>query len=569
VRVPRWLLAAILCLPAVAPATALAAPTVTEFTTNLTPSSRLEEIVTGSDGNLWFTENNDPGRIGTIDTSGAIAEFTAGSGGFSANGGPLGITAGPDGNVWFTENDNPGRVAKITHSGAVTEFTGGSTPNFSLNKDPAEITRGPDGNVWFTEYSDPGAVVRITPTGTVTEFRGGVAPGLTANFDPSGITTGPDGNIWFTEITPAGIGRITPSGHVTEFRTGVTPDTQPLEITTGPDGNLWFTEFNDPGAVGRITPHGQVTEFVGGVTPGFRANSAPTWITAGPDGNLWFTEYNNPGAIARITPEGQVTEYSAEDLPGFTTNYGPYGISTGPDHNLWFVDFNDPGTVSRMTVPPGAVTGAADVSGSRGATVRGTANGAGRVTSYRFEFGTTSAYGSSTGPVGIAPGPGNVNAAAHLTGLTPSTIYHYRISATSSVDTTHGVDRTFTTPPLPVIGKVKVKPKRWRRGSKLPQLIGAKKRKKPPVGTRIRFALNRAEDVRLAFFLKKKGKKKPVRVGAISLACHAGENTVRFQGRLSKKKRLKPGRYRLKVSTLDPTVTKNPTGTARFRIVKG
>ena len=51
---------------------------VTEFSTNLTAGSQPVDITRGPDGNLWFTENANPGAIGRITPSGAIAQFTTG-----------------------------------------------------------------------------------------------------------------------------------------------------------------------------------------------------------------------------------------------------------------------------------------------------------------------------------------------------------------------------------------------------------------------------------------------------------------------------------------------------------
>src|SRR5262245_9243293 len=68
---------------------------ITEFTLPATGSGPWG-IVTGSDGNLWFTEAN-ASRIGMVNpTTHGVSEFatpTAGSG-------PVGITGGPDGNLW-------------------------------------------------------------------------------------------------------------------------------------------------------------------------------------------------------------------------------------------------------------------------------------------------------------------------------------------------------------------------------------------------------------------------------------------------------------------------------------
>jgi hypothetical protein len=61
-----------------------------------------------------------------------------------------------------------------------------------------------------------------------------------------------------------------------------------------------------------------------------------------------------------------------------------------------------------------------------------------------FAFGTSNAYGSTTGAQTVA-GLAAVPVSAALTGLTPGTTYHYQVVATSSDGTTHGADATFTT----------------------------------------------------------------------------------------------------------------------------
>ena len=67
-------------------------------------------------------------------------------------------------------------------------------------------------------------------------------------------------------------------------------------------------------------------------------------------------------------------------------------------------------------------------------------------TSYRFEYGTTTAYGQSTpfpeGSVGEGVVSRTVWAAA--TGLTPGTTYHYRVVASNELGTVVGADQTFT-----------------------------------------------------------------------------------------------------------------------------
>ena len=270
---------------------------VTEYSQGLTPLSGPEDITVGPDGNLWFTENL-ASQIGSINPStGQITEYGVNNG-ISANSGPTDITTGPDGNLWFTENyttqnANVSRVASFNPGfSTATEYSSSKTPNFSANSGPFDITTGPDGNLWFTENT-ANKIGRITvpasPGGgiTVTEFGG-----LANNAAPQGITAGPDGNLWFTENGANQIGRITTSGTVTEFSN--TNGSDPRDIAIGPDANLWFTEGN-ASAIASITTSGTVTQNGSGISP----MSTPQDITMGPDGNLWFTEYSG-NRIARV-----------------------------------------------------------------------------------------------------------------------------------------------------------------------------------------------------------------------------------------------------------------------------
>jgi hypothetical protein len=100
--------------------------------------------------------------------------------------------------------------------------------------------------------------------------------------------------------------------------------------------------------------------------------------------------------------------------------------------------------------PPVPVTGAASAVTATGAKLAGTVNPNGLATTAAFDYGTSVAYGSSTAPQDAGAGTLAVDVAATLTGLQPSTTYHYRLSASSSGGTEAGTDHTFTTPAAPV-----------------------------------------------------------------------------------------------------------------------
>jgi hypothetical protein len=94
---------------------------------------------------------------------------------------------------------------------------------------------------------------------------------------------------------------------------------------------------------------------------------------------------------------------------------------------------------------PGATTGDASALTDTQASLAGTVNPQGELTSYAFQYGTTTAYGQQTALSSAGSGTADVPIRADLVGLTPGTTYHYRVIATNASGTTVGADRTFTT----------------------------------------------------------------------------------------------------------------------------
>jgi streptogramin lyase len=337
-----------------------------------------QDVVKGSDGNLWFTEPGI-GRIGRITPQGVLTEFPLPPG-HDVEGA---ITSGPDGNLWFTETN---AVGQITPSGVVTEFT--VSPQAHLSG----ITSGSDGNLWFMDTPN-NKIGRISTSGTMREVD--IPPALPLSTADGvhlihDITSGPDGNVWYvaegynhrlgTEFGE--IGRVTPAGQVSVytlkmgpaarhqlFNTGHTKPTGGMladAITAGPDGNVWFTEHqaNGNAAVGKITTTGKITQYpIPTVPRGAKTPDVSTDITAGPDGNLWFNLagddfLNGPAPapyVGRVTPTGQVHVYAipdAKDDQAAVLAEGAESITTGPDGKLWFT-----GSTRRFISQTGRVIG--------------------------------------------------------------------------------------------------------------------------------------------------------------------------------------------------------------------
>src|SRR3954462_3892507 len=96
---------------------------------------------------------------------------------------------------------------------------------------------------------------------------------------------------------------------------------------------------------------------------------------------------------------------------------------------------------AKPQVATSAATSLADTS----ATLNGTVNPKSSPTSFKFDYGKTNTYGSTSGLVSAGSGTTNVPVTANINGLTANTTYHFRLVATNANGTSTTGDRTFTT----------------------------------------------------------------------------------------------------------------------------
>ncbi|HPS74661.1 MAG TPA: T9SS type A sorting domain-containing protein [Bacteroidales bacterium] len=95
---------------------------------------------------------------------------------------------------------------------------------------------------------------------------------------------------------------------------------------------------------------------------------------------------------------------------------------------------------------PDVVTMAATGVGMATATMNGSVNANNNTTTVTFEYGLTSAYGTTVpGVPATVTGNSVTPVSAALNGLLPNTTYHYRVNGTYASGTVHGNDTSFTT----------------------------------------------------------------------------------------------------------------------------
>jgi hypothetical protein len=177
--------------------------------------------------------------------------------------------------------------------------------------------------------------------------------------------------------------------------------------------------------------------------------------------------------VATVTPRGSATSVRF-DL-GTSTSYGlqsaskdigngtdavkveipVQSLTAGTTYHFRVVAASDAGTttggdatfktdaVPAAPARPGASTGSARDVTLNAATLTGSVDPNSASTSYKFEYGPTTSYGSSSATQSAGSGTRSTAVSARISGLTAGKRYHYRIVATNSVGTTRGGDRSF------------------------------------------------------------------------------------------------------------------------------
>ncbi|HEY8706270.1 MAG TPA: hypothetical protein VIL98_16075 [Gaiellaceae bacterium] len=294
----------------------------------------------------------------------------------------------------------------------------------------------------LTTSSAPAAVTSSASTVTPTTAT------LNGTVDPSGRPT-----TWYFDYgTGTGYGKKTPAKDAGSG-TGATAVSAPVTgLTTGRTYHFRLVATNDAG-----TSRGSDRTFV---------SSAAPVVTTKAASSVADTSARLNGSI---DPNGQATTFYFEY--GTSTSYGAKtpaasagagtsaksfaaavaGLTGGATYHFRLVAANATGTTTgadqtfttsgkpvSQTGTPTGVTGTS-------ATLTGTVDPAGHSTSWYFEYGTTTGYGTKTATQNAGTTAGARAVSVPIAVLTPGTTYHVRLVATSSAGTGFGADTTFTT----------------------------------------------------------------------------------------------------------------------------
>jgi trimeric autotransporter adhesin len=311
----------------------------------------------------------------------------------SASAATINVTVAPNGELVFS----PSSVTM--HPGDMVRWTWGAT----FHSTTSGIPGAPNG-IWDSGIRNQGATFTRTfnSTGTFPYYC-----------IPHGGCCNMVGTVTVVNASP------TPSPTPMPTRTpSATPTPIPV-VTTNPATSVaaFSATFN-----GSVNPRGATTMvyFQYGLTTSY-GSTTPMQTQNG--NTLRPVSANITGLLANRTYHFRIVAH----------NNG--GTSFGADRTF---------TTLTPTGPPVVATKPATLIASFSATLNGSLNPHGLVTTVYFQYGTTTSYGSTT-PMQTQNGDTYRNIAANISGLNANTVYHFRIVATNSAGTRFGGDRTFTT----------------------------------------------------------------------------------------------------------------------------
>ncbi len=294
---------------------------------------------------------------------------------------------------------------------------------------------------------------------------------------PTAIT-GPVSAVGPTSATASGT--VNPNGQATtwylEYGTSTSYGSKTANKSAGSGtGNLDVSAALDSLAPGTTYHYRLVATNSSGTSHGadgiFATTTAPGAVT----GDASDVTVSSATLSGSVDPNGRSTNWYFEY--GTSTSYGskttaksagsgtsPTGVSApvsslsrGRTYHYRLVATSDAGTSKggdrtfSTASAPAAVTASATTITPTSAKLNGTVQPNGLSTTWYFEYGTSTSYGSKTSSKNAGSGTNTVNVSASQTGLKAATVYHYRLVATNSAGTSFGADQAFSTSVAPAV----------------------------------------------------------------------------------------------------------------------
>lgn len=227
---------------------------------------------------------------------------------------------------------------------------------------------------------------------------------------------------------------------------------KPYGVTTDTGGAIFVSDQGNNRVVG-FTAAGAAGPTWGGLGTGDgQFGGLQQGLDADADGDLYVADYTL-NRFQKFSPTGAFLGKWGTTGSGDLQLSGPMDVASGTAGTLYVADAGNDRIVKYgegAVVLPTVTTAAATAVTWSSATLNGTVNPQGTATSYRFQYGETIAYGTTTPTTSAGAGSAGVAVTAALTGLTAQRTYHYRLVALrGDAVVATGADMTFTTAPDP------------------------------------------------------------------------------------------------------------------------
>lgn len=322
---------------------------------------------------------------------------------------------------------------------------------FGTTGGPADVTfdpaSGSPNNLLTVDFPND-RIRRFTWNGTPTGL-----PSTFAATDPDGVAVSTGGTIFVSNTATDQIDRFDGAGTLLGSwggpGSGNGQFADPSRLTFDLSGNLLVADK----ANNRIQKLNGTTGAHMLTIGGAGQLNQPEGVAVDLTGNIVVADTGN-NRIRRYQSDGTAIDTYGEAGSGNGQFSSPSDVFVPGNGKVYVADElnNRVQILGEGGSPPGVLlpivtTGAAEGLTRSGARLTGTVNPQGVATDYRFEYGTTTSYGSTTAATAVGSGSADVAAAATITGLTPATTYHYRLVALRGGSVAAvGADRSLTTP---------------------------------------------------------------------------------------------------------------------------
>jgi subtilisin family serine protease/sugar lactone lactonase YvrE len=384
-------------------------------------------------------------RTFTTDTPAYAFRFSFGSKG-SGNGQvnyPMGAAVDSSGNVWVVDRDN-NRIQKFNSKGEyLGQFGSEGSGDGKFNK-PVDIAITAGGDLWVTD-SENYRVQKFTSEGKYLTQFGSYGVAENGKFvEPWGVAIGSNGHIWVSDRRYYRIQEFTASGafvrSVGSYGNGPSQFYLPSGVAIDQEGHVWVADTGN-NRVQEVSSTGEYLSQFGTKGTANGQLERPSVLDIAESGEILVAELGT-SRVQQFSPSGDYIKQF--NLGGISE---PTGIVAVPGGTVYVSNTWSNRMEKWQQAIPEAVTQDASEIATKGATLAGTVNPRGVSTSYRFEYGKTTAYGTSV-PVpneGVGSGTTDVAVSRAVNGLEPGTAYHFRIVATNVNGTTYGKDKAFIT----------------------------------------------------------------------------------------------------------------------------